>query len=73
MSIVMHREVDRLFRQATEAWWRGRNVDASKKISVAMGILVFDFEFLTDDRYDLLGNSRFKQPDPNRDWGEQFI
>jgi hypothetical protein len=27
-----------------EAWLRGRNGDASKKIFVATGIIVFDFE-----------------------------
>jgi len=33
-----------------EAWLRGRNVDASKKIFVAIGIVVFDFELLISDR-----------------------
>jgi hypothetical protein len=32
-----------------EAWLRGRNMDASRKI-VATGILVFDFELLIGER-----------------------
>ena len=33
-----------------EAWLRGRNVDASKKISVATGIIVFDFDLFIGER-----------------------
>jgi len=54
MSIVMHREVDSLFRQATEVWLRGRNVDASKKVFVATEIIVFDFELLIGVRFDFI-------------------
>jgi hypothetical protein len=33
-----------------EAWLIGRDIDASKKIFVATGILVFDFELFIGER-----------------------
>jgi hypothetical protein len=44
MSVIMHREVEGLFRQATK---RGREVATwmpQKKIFVAIRIIVFDFD-----------------------------
>ncbi len=39
------------------AWWlKCRNQHASKKIFVATGILVFDFEIFVGGRFDLLEN-----------------
>jgi len=37
-----------------ERWLICRNEDASKKIFMAAGILVFDFELFIGGRYDLL-------------------
>ncbi len=39
-----------------EAWLICRNEDASKKIFVATGSLVFDYELFIDGHYDLLDN-----------------
>jgi hypothetical protein len=43
-------------REITQFVSIGRNEDASKKIFVATGILVFDFELFIGDLCDLLRN-----------------